>query len=997
MNKRIVAVMAAACLVGMLLTTQPVEAGSPPAPEIDSFTAAWDAGTETVELSWRIRYGNAANLVYVLPDVAWQSQGGTPDPDGYQVNTIAVPVSTAGTKQYTLVVSNDNDPMEFATARSNEVDVPGAESVVVDPSDSLVALDPLELPDPGLTLSWTHSDFSGSSYADGGFVKVTRAGCGLFPYLCVDEVSDATSYTVDTATLAGLGVGRHNYDLTYCRPLLDPGTGQPVVTSYTAPAAGDLDLGPLGTGFLQSLNHGQPVGYYDRLGSITPDGGGNRVDVFASGPGEVVFPGGTPPGSHVEQGEEFIQVRQLRCSTPVTVTLQLGSVAITDVTANAGDTNETSLGSTYRVFVREPGSGPTGENQLVAGGTTRIGFDHPAGTCLPPPSQPPVTPSCNAVIVASDQVPGLESGQWLVGNDLTNGYFEVDNDDIAQPGVYEFRLLHCHFGAQYVATCPGTTNFTAPQAGTATLIEPYPQQAPGVVLADGMLVVQASAQNPIPVVDVDGQQVSVDRPGFAYGVVEDGTQVAQGDQLFSIVEESAFTTIQIVVSAESTPASPWVIEPWTDAFDASTSTFYPSWDREGTGHNLDVTAQEGAGTLDLWSIGEGHESLFHVDDGTPRHYPIPLYIDDEVDPDASSQRLATATPYGFQGLTSVSALAERIVAADDAVWFTEGGALLSSNPNNFSRITRFDPTVQDEPATIDDERFCSIHVPTPNAQVIGLAWDGERIWYGESVGTQTAIGSFVPGDLSCNNLLDYSDPGAVAAAQQYCDSQASPPITTGCIDRYELGGFAGVGHLTLDPSDGSVWFGDYYGGALGHLDSSGNVTRFPLPDVVRETTLTSAWKGNVWQIRVDGDYVYASEFADGDIVRLDKSVTPLSTCESLVDGVNPCVDELHLPMVTSASSVHSIEIHDGDLWFTLTTNGKYEAGSTDGVLLGRIPLSSFDHGTAYNGLVDHAQLTDPTGPGSQQQGPAGIAITSSGAVILADFHRRGIIRLDPLN
>jgi hypothetical protein len=366
------------------------------------------------------------------------------------------------------------------------------------------------------------------------------------------------------------------------------------------------------------------------------------------------------------------------------------------------------------------------------------------------------------------------------------------------------------------------------------------------------------------------------------------------------------------------------------------------------------------------------------------------------------------------GRSPISALGERVITTDRFVWFTQGGRLFScdwmTEPRNYSRIVRFDPEATDDEKTEGDDRFCVVHVPGDDGEVVGLTHqtgsEHHRIWYTAPLDHQ--VGWFYEDDIQCSNLLDYEDSGDVTAAANITLCAGS--VTEHCVHRLPTmtsGSFQIPTHLSLDESTGSLWMTDYLGSAIGRyqltdtnndlvIDADDDVAitgttqpqRFPMP--------TDVINGFQWQIRAANGQVYLVEYGDDQIVwlnpTLENATNQAVNCSALVSGANPCIRELTLPMEHATVRAHSIDVADGKLWFTVAHEISGVADDTS-AYIGWIDL------TTWQMNADHPELeTRPTGqiyqgfdllpdpPGRRHRSPRGIDVDpATGRVALAEM------------
>lgn len=258
-----------------------------------------------------------------------------------------------------------------------------------------------------------------------------------------------------------------------------------------------------------------------------------------------------------------------------------------------------------------------------------------------------------------------------------------------------------------------------------------------------------------------------------------------------------------------------------------------------------------------------------------------------------------------------------------------------------------------------------------------------------SVSDPSYLTSFNPSDpafSNCHaqNTLDYTYPPGPAFSPGYCDPD--PAVQANCFERVALpGSLRGAAHLVVDADDDAIWMTTYMlNEQLGRYDlTTGAVTFYPLPsDSIPWGPLTGVVP---WKVEVSGDYVYVSEYQDGDIVRFDKTAAPRAECETLdAIGQNPCMSEIHLP----GNSAFQTQVRGNRLYFTVRGRSPGESN------LGYINLTDWRTGVIYTGM------SDALVPESRQYGPSGqyswIDIDqASGQISLSDFHRRQLIRLQP--
>lgn len=366
----------------------------------------------------------------------------------------------------------------------------------------------------------------------------------------------------------------------------------------------------------------------------------------------------------------------------------------------------------------------------------------------------------------------------------------------------------------------------------------------------------------------------------------------------------------------------------------------------GGGEPLDITWDTNGG---IWLINEFSAGIEHVTpSGTVKSFTVPLARSKEPGSDIGTVVKPFSNTLGknIGSRATYSALAERATRAGPLLWFTQGGGSVwesvLKNPNH-SRIISFDPGLSDDPSTRYDDRMCVYNVPSDhpqgfgNNQVVGLSATRNRIWIGETRGNfdPSVISAFIPNPDSCDNLLDFNDPQALAnQSLQYCGPGRTPE-QDGCMERFLLTALpAGikVAHLATDPVDDSVWFTDAHGKFVGNLNPQRPepIEIYPLPEDHSDMFYNSiiGFGGYPWYIRVDDDAVYFVEYLTQHILRFDKATATF--------------DEIAIPNTTSQARLHSIDIDHttNRLWFTVSNEKKvpmYE----DSSCIGYIDLASW--------------------------------------------------------
>ena len=317
-----------------------------------------------------------------------------------------------------------------------------------------------------------------------------------------------------------------------------------------------------------------------------------------------------------------------------------------------------------------------------------------------------------------------------------------------------------------------------------------------------------------------------------------------------------------------------------------------------------------------------------------------------------------------------SDLGERVVVdANGLVWFTQGGALFypGATPNH-SEIAAFDP---------NSGGICTYGVPGNNPEVLGLVATGsgigETIWFAAS-GAQ-ALDSFVPSQVgeNCASSPYYSLAGQSTFHQvQLPDSPAM---------------------VSADPNGTTLWVSGLFG-EINRVDTqSGKVTRYAYSGTNKyycvSTNGVCVPVAFPWQVVSDGTYVYAIDYGDDNLVRINETTGH--------------VDETPIPVASDTEQGYGLTMvkvgSDTRLYFTLSQDAALLTTWTSGMTttLGWVDLTSWNAASAdpsqavvYSGL-DAAVSSTPSDF-------RGIASGSTGDLAIADSSHNGtagVIHLIP--
>jgi hypothetical protein len=234
-------------------------------------------------------------------------------------------------------------------------------------------------------------------------------------------------------------------------------------------------------------------------------------------------------------------------------------------------------------------------------------------------------------------------------------------------------------------------------------------------------------------------------------------------------------------------------------------------------------------------------------------------------------------------------------------------------------------------------------------------------------------------------VLDYSQ----ASGSNVVHAHLTCPTTDGspCVNSTLVPGAKNeIQQLEWDPSCSlagsttcqTIWYTGF-SGLLGEVrfdPGTGNVLateQFPVP------AATSRDWPYTWQLRVDANNVYLSEFNDVDLVRFSKATQ--------------LFDEIPLPMTSSDIVMNSLAISNGRLYFTLA------GGWANDAALGYVDVASWNAGTPQGVMYNDLSQLSGADTNVAQLAPGsfnGIAIDpSSGAIAVGDFGRKQILLLRP--
>jgi hypothetical protein len=348
--------------------------------------------------------------------------------------------------------------------------------------------------------------------------------------------------------------------------------------------------------------------------------------------------------------------------------------------------------------------------------------------------------------------------------------------------------------------------------------------------------------------------------------------------------------------------------------------------------------------------------------------------------------------------TPTSEAGERIISANGLIWFTQGGW---SNPpvqpsgapslTNLSRVVAYNPS---------NGAMCTYDLPDNDAEIIGIAASsGGTIYVAETAGNSgPLISEETPAYLdsfagACSSSTSYS-----ASAVAAMSSWTHKPLKYAPFELY------------LDPSGGSLWATDFFNSGIDKINLSTFAETFYQLTVPYFNSSNPAPNNPIqfslpWELYVDANYVYAADFGDSNLIRLNKSTGT--------------IDYIGIPLLSDGETTYALAYYNGLLYFTLSDNAPYffygAPSSTPTPTypfvvstIGYVNISAWEAASAncasgqdcvpapasgqavlYTGIDTAA---DPTN-GYACFG--GIAIGSTGDIALADYVSAQIVRLTP--
>ena len=376
-------------------------------------------------------------------------------------------------------------------------------------------------------------------------------------------------------------------------------------------------------------------------------------------------------------------------------------------------------------------------------------------------------------------------------------------------------------------------------------------------------------------------------------------------------------------------------------------------------HKLATLGQTGGSPLDvtfsasntIWNSSEFSDAIGQsVRNSTLRSIPDPADV--ATSPFAS----CFSTPCGATGL---SELGERVVYAGKLVWFTQGGWLgFPGGPvANHSEVVAYNPSTAG---------FCTYLVPGNDNEVIGLAVTGSgkatKVWFLEAdpEGGHPALDSFSPSQVGASCPNAYSLSGAGSFRQIVWPQNDLPSL------------------IGVDPGGAALWVTDFFGNEIDRVDvATGTITPYTYPS----SNTDSVHGAEPWQVVADANYVYAIDYGDSNLVRVNKTTGQ--------------VDQVRIPETSDTEEGYGLALAGSKLFFSLADDPQPSFGAAS--TIGYVDISAWEaasaacppgvdcapaptSGVAYTGL---SSVVDPSSDADFR----GIAVSTRGSVALADLHQ----------
>jgi hypothetical protein len=307
---------------------------------------------------------------------------------------------------------------------------------------------------------------------------------------------------------------------------------------------------------------------------------------------------------------------------------------------------------------------------------------------------------------------------------------------------------------------------------------------------------------------------------------------------------------------------------------------------------LDVTF-DSAGNI--WSVGEFSNELVEAASGSDIVTKFSLT--------QTSHGPFTHCLYYFTsgcGSTGISALVERIILANGMIWFTEGGwgfpSVVPNGVTNLSQVVAFNPS---------SNALCTYQVPGNDNEIVGITSTGAgsrtTIWFTETGGDGGPLNS-----QQAPAYLGYFEParlGSCTRSRSYSQSTMAS-----VLKRIPL--MTAAWQISADSAANALWVTDFLNGQIQKI-SQGRPGSAPSTYALRPNpapqsppAVNPPASSRPWQIVADAGYVYATDYGDNNLIRINKSTG--------------AIDYVPVPATSDTEKVYGLAICDGVLYFTLS-------------------------------------------------------------------------------
>ncbi len=245
-----------------------------------------------------------------------------------------------------------------------------------------------------------------------------------------------------------------------------------------------------------------------------------------------------------------------------------------------------------------------------------------------------------------------------------------------------------------------------------------------------------------------------------------------------------------------------------------------------------------------------------------------------------------------------SALRERIILGGDGqIWSTFGGwPYFPSGQTvaNRSEVVAFNTSTK---------HFCTYVLPGDDNEAMGVAWAHNWVWVIETKPGASELDGFDPSTIS----------GCSSTANKAVDLPSSVQLLNITDGPGSVETFPAL--VTADPDNNHLWIGTNGGWAgVREIDISTPGTPTDIADYQFSSTNADAVLGAYpWEIAADSNYVYAIDYGDDNLVRIDKGTGH--------------TDTVALPIYCDCQEGYGLAIDGTRLYFTMADDGALSSTS----------------------------------------------------------------------